>query len=100
MAPDTILVEDALSLSLLVAERKQFRRIGPIGFRIISCKKRIGFRGFGVLPTAEQAAESCGHECGEGQLVGSHRPAPCPIACELSRAAVFCGLIPACRVIK
>src|SRR5690242_20446980 len=101
MAPHAILVEDALSLSLLVAKGNDFRRIGPVRFGIVGSKKWIGFRGLGVLPAARQTAQnhdSKNHDT--AQAKGLHRLAPCPIACELARVAVSCGLIPACRVIK
>src|SRR5690348_2259355 len=53
MTPHAILIEDALSLSLLVAKGNYFRRIRPIRFGIVGSMKRIGFGGFNALAAAE-----------------------------------------------
>src|SRR5690349_8100715 len=52
MAPNAILVEDALSLSLLITQWNHFRRIARIGLCIIRSEKRIDLSDFGVLATA------------------------------------------------
>src|SRR5215467_12896322 len=80
--PNTVLVEDALSLSLLVAERNHFRGIAPIRFRIVRSEKRIGLCGFGVFETTSCIEEGRGRESNDNRITDSHRPAPTAEFCD------------------
>ena len=52
VAPDALLIKDALALGLLIAERNNFLRVGPIGFRVERGEQWIRFGRFGVLAAA------------------------------------------------
>src|SRR5207302_8861181 len=98
--PHTILVEDALTLSLLVAEWNHFCGIVPVRFRIIRCEKRVDLCSSSVLAAAGGTAKSGDTESSHCQVADSHRPAPCSEARAPMLTAVFCGLIPARSVTR
>src|SRR5205807_10009237 len=52
VAPVALLIKDALALGLLIAERNNFLRVGPIELGVVGGEKWISFGGFGVLTAA------------------------------------------------
>src|ERR1700674_2046889 len=92
MAPDTLLVKNAVPLRLLIAQRNDVLCIGPISFRVVSCQKRIGFGCFAMLAAAGEASERHQKESADPNT-RFHRPAPCVEKRDPLTLAVFCSLM-------